>query len=237
MIVQLVQHCDQLLNNGSKELNEDGLEEKLTGIVTIFKYIDDKDVFNKLYSKALAIRLLQSSSIFMEAEEMMINKLKHECGYQFVRSLVKMVTDYHLSKELTSKFNNSIILPMSFNITSMQTGSWPIQACKLSPVIPQELSLAMTEFNKFYCTNYNGRKLHWHHALSSCHIKLNYLSKTCILQTSVIFTIILSVFNNVESATFNEIKSSTEIDAKDLIKHLQFLSTQKILLSGEPIWK
>ena len=42
-------------------------------------------------------------------------------------------------------------------------------------------------------------------------------------------TSILNLFNNLESATFEEIRASTEIDAKDLQKYLQFLSSQNIL--------
>ena len=111
----------------------------------------------------------------------------------------------------------------------LQTGSWPIQSCKSTPVIPQILSKGMLSFISFYSKKYSGRKLHWHHGLSTCDIKLNYLSKSYTVQTSVIMTSILNLFNNLESATFEEIRASTEIDAKDLQKYLQFLSSQNIL--------
>jgi len=42
----------------------------------VFKYIEDKDVFQKFYSKFLAKRLVNSLSAQEDAEESMISKLK-----------------------------------------------------------------------------------------------------------------------------------------------------------------
>ena len=109
---------------------------------------------------------------------------------------------------------------------------WPIKASISSLLVPQELANASQYFNEFYSKTFNGRKLYWHHALSTCDIKLNYLSKSYTIQASVVVTAILAIFNNVEAATFEEIRIVTNIDAKDLLKYLQFLSTYGILLSN-----
>ena len=44
--------------------------------ITVFRYIDDKDVFQKFYSRMLSRRLMQTLSISMEMEEGMIQRLK-----------------------------------------------------------------------------------------------------------------------------------------------------------------
>ena len=44
--------------------------------MVIFRYVEDKDVFQKLYSKMLAKRLVQQSSASDDAEASMISKLK-----------------------------------------------------------------------------------------------------------------------------------------------------------------
>ncbi len=64
--------------------------------MTIFKYIDDKDVFQKFYSKNLANRLVRSLSASDEAEGSMISKLKEACGYEYTSKLQKMITGGHL---------------------------------------------------------------------------------------------------------------------------------------------
>ena len=44
--------------------------------ITVFRYLDDKDVFQRFYSRMLARRLMQSLSVSMEMEEGMIQRLK-----------------------------------------------------------------------------------------------------------------------------------------------------------------
>ena len=47
--------------------------------MVVFKYIEDKDVFQKFYSKMLAKRLVQHMSASDDAEASMISKLKQVC--------------------------------------------------------------------------------------------------------------------------------------------------------------
>lgn len=47
--------------------------------MVVFKYIEDKDVFQKFYSKMLAKRLVQHMSASDDAEASMISKLKACC--------------------------------------------------------------------------------------------------------------------------------------------------------------
>ncbi len=54
--------------------------------LTIFKYVDDKDVFQKFYSKMLARRLIHGTSLSDDAESAMIGGLKQ------VRAVVPRVS-------------------------------------------------------------------------------------------------------------------------------------------------
>lgn len=65
-----------LLKKSSKGISENEIDEKLSQSITIFKYIDDKDIFQKFYSRMLAKRLIHQQSQSMDAEEAMINRLK-----------------------------------------------------------------------------------------------------------------------------------------------------------------
>lgn len=44
--------------------------------MVVFKYLEDKDVFQKFYAKMLAKRLVQHMSASDDAEESMISRLK-----------------------------------------------------------------------------------------------------------------------------------------------------------------
>ena len=65
-----------LLKKSSKGMLEMEIDTKLSSAITVFKYIDDKDVFQKFYSRMLAKRLIHQQSTSMDAEEAMINRLK-----------------------------------------------------------------------------------------------------------------------------------------------------------------
>ncbi len=56
----------------------------------IFKFIDDKDVFQKFYSQKLASRLVGNLSASDDAESSMITKLKVSCGFEYTTKLQRM---------------------------------------------------------------------------------------------------------------------------------------------------
>lgn len=74
--LQLAKYCDLILRKSSKGMTESELDDKLTDAILIFKYFDDKDMFQKFYSRLLAKRLIYLNSQSMDAEESMIEKLK-----------------------------------------------------------------------------------------------------------------------------------------------------------------
>lgn len=89
----LARFFDSMLKKSSKCHNEAEMEELMNKAIEIFKYITDKDVFQKFYSKMLAKRLIYTQYISLDAEETMINKLKVACGYEFTSKLHRMFTD------------------------------------------------------------------------------------------------------------------------------------------------
>lgn len=89
----LARFFDNLLKKSSKCHQEAEMEDFMNKAIDIFKYITDKDVFQKFYSKMLAKRLIYSQYISLDAEETMINKLKAACGYEFTSKFHRMFTD------------------------------------------------------------------------------------------------------------------------------------------------
>lgn len=71
------------------------MDEKLAESIIIFKYIDDKDIFQKFYSRMLAKRLIHQQTQSMDAEEAMINRLKQVSLIQ-TSCMIIIVTIYDL---------------------------------------------------------------------------------------------------------------------------------------------
>lgn len=93
-----------LLRKSSKLAEDSEMEILLNNVMTIFKFVEDKDVFQKFYSKNLARRLVNGMSISDDAEASMITKLKEACGFEFTGKLQRMFTDMGISKDLNDQF-------------------------------------------------------------------------------------------------------------------------------------
>ena len=76
--------------------------------MVVFKYIEDKDVFQKFYSKMLAKRLVQAMSASDDAEASMISKLKQACGFEYTNKLQRMFQDVGVSKDLNDEFRTHL---------------------------------------------------------------------------------------------------------------------------------
>ena len=102
----MAKYCDNLLKKSQKGKSENEIDDKLNNSITVFKYLDDKDVFQKFYSRNLGKRLIHQQSHSMDLEEAMINRLKQACGFEFTNKFHRMFTDISLAEDLNTKFSN-----------------------------------------------------------------------------------------------------------------------------------
>jgi len=100
----LTVYVDQLLRSGLKGVTEQEADTHINKIITVFRYLQDKDIFEDFYRRALGKRLLQNKSLSDELEKMFVAKLKAECGYQFTSKLEGMFNDMRISKDTMSSF-------------------------------------------------------------------------------------------------------------------------------------
>ncbi|XP_075778807.1 cullin-2 isoform X2 [Pelodiscus sinensis] len=233
----LAKYCDNLLKKSAKGMTENEVEDKLTSFITVFKYIDDKDVFQKFYARMLAKRLIHGLSMSMDSEEAMINKLKQACGYEFTSKLHRMYTDMSVSADLNNKFNNfiknqdaTIDLGISFQIYVLQAGAWPLtQAPSSTFAIPQELEKSVQMFELFYSQHFSGRKLTWLHYLCTGEVKMNYLCKPYVAMVTTYQMAVLLAFNNSETVSYKELQDSTQMNEKELTKTIKSLLDVKMI--------
>uniref|UniRef100_A0A665VEY2 Cullin family profile domain-containing protein n=1 Tax=Echeneis naucrates TaxID=173247 RepID=A0A665VEY2_ECHNA len=234
---KLAKYCDNLLKKSAKGMTENEVEDKLTSFITVFKYIDDKDIFQKFYARMLAKRLIHCLSLSMDSEEAMINKLKQACGYEFTSKLHRMYTDMSVSADLNNKFNNFIKtqetvvdLGISFQIYVLQAGAWPLTHVPSSTfAIPQELEKSVQMFELFYNQHFSGRKLTWLHYLCTGEVKMNYLSKPYVAMVTTYQMAVLLAFNNSQMVSYKELQDGTQMNEKELQKTIKSLLDVKML--------
>ncbi|KAI9061348.1 Cullin-domain-containing protein [Trametes sanguinea] len=234
----LAKHADALLRKNNKMAEEEDLESALNKVMVIFKYIDDKDVFQQFYTTKLSKRLIHGVSASDEAEASMISKLKEACGFEYTNKLQRMFTDMSLSKDLTDNFKermqqNHDDMDINFSIMVLGTNFWPLNPPTHGFNIPQDILPVYTRFSQYYQQKHSGRKLTWLWNYSKNELRTNYLNQKYILMTSSWQMAVLLQYNNNDTLSLEEIFNATAI-SKDILKQvLAVLVKAKILINEE----
>lgn len=236
----VAKYCDNLLKKSKS--TECEIETKLAKSITIFKYIEDKDVYQKFYSRMLAKRLIHDQSVNMELEEVMINKLKQACGYEFTNKLHRMYTDIGISVDLNNKFNQHLKdhneeLSINLSIKVLQAGAWPLgPQTNITFAVPQEFEQPIRKFEAFYNTSFSGRKLTWLHHLCAGELKVSLAKKSYLITMQTYQMAMLLLFENCDTMTCKEVRDVLQLNNDNFQKHLQSLIDSKLLtLDNEKI--
>lgn len=234
----LADYCDGILKRDSKDNDETVAEEALSQGFVVFSYIENKDLFQRLYTTKLAKRLLRVKTQFFHLEESMIAKLRQKCGYEFTKKWQDMLTDMHMKNTLNEDFSvfiqsNQLALGLDFDAAVLRTSSWPFSPITSSSAIPQALEKCVTEFEKFYFNKFKGRKLSWLHHVSTAELKLCYLNKPYIVSLSTYQMAILLLFEQTDQVTWSEMQENTKLDEEYLIKVTRSLTESKLIATAE----
>jgi cullin 1 len=233
----LAKYADILLKKSGTGVEDAELENTLVQIMTVFKYIEDKDVFQKFYSRMLARRLVHSSSSSDDAETSMISKLKEACGFEYTNKLQRMFQDMQISKDLNAGFRDHMQglgtkgLDSSYSI--LGTGFWPLTPPSTNFNPPEEVATDCERFGRFYKNKHEGRKLTWLWQLCKGEVKANYIKNAKMpftFQVSIYQMAILMLFNEADKNTYEEIASTTQLNSEALDPSLSILLKSKVLL-------
>ncbi|KHN13229.1 Cullin-3A [Glycine soja] len=234
---------DDKLRRGLKGVGEEDVEILLDKVMMLFRYLQEKDVFEKYYKQHLAKRLLSGKTISDDAERSLIVKLKTECGYQFTSKLEGMFTDMKTSHDTMQGFYAILGTEMgdspSLSVQVLTTGSWPTQPsppCNL----PAEILGVCDKFRTYYLGTHNGRRLSWQTNMGTADLKATFgKGQKHELNVSTYQMCVLMLFNSAERLTCKEIEQATAIPMSDLRRCLQSLACVKgkNVLRKEPMSK
>ncbi|KIV98167.1 hypothetical protein PV10_01847 [Exophiala mesophila] len=239
----LAKYTDQLLKKGAKAADESELEELLVQIMIVFKYIEDKDVFQKFYSRMLAKRLVHTNSVSDDAETSMISKLKEACGYEYTNKLQRMFQDVQISKDLNTAYKDwhdkvledgdeKRTIDSTFQI--LGTGFWPLNAPNAALAPPVEIKKAVDSFIRFYDQKHTGRKLTWLWQLCKGEIRANYIRSQKVpytFQVSMYQMAVLLLFNDSDKLDYSEIKELTNLTDDTLDPAIGILCKARVIIA------
>ncbi|KAI4352586.1 hypothetical protein L6164_006823 [Bauhinia variegata] len=234
---------DDKLRRELKGVGEEDVEIVLDKVMMLFRYLQEKDVFEKYYKQHLAKRLLSGKTASDDAERSLIVKLKTECGYQFTSKLEGMFTDMKTSQDTMQGFYACHSAESGDSPTLvvqvLTTGSWPTQPspqCNL----PAEIVGVCEKFRSYYLGTHNGRRLSWQTNMGVADLKATFgKGQKHELNVSTYQMCVLMLFNSADQLTCKDIEQATGIPIADLKRCLQSLACVKgkNVLRKEPMSK
>ncbi|PFH52964.1 hypothetical protein AMATHDRAFT_1696 [Amanita thiersii Skay4041] len=226
---------DDHLKRGLKGKTDAEVDIILDKTITVFRYISEKDVFERYYKNHLAKRLLHNRSVSDDAERGMLAKLKVECGFQFTQKLEGMFHDMKLSDENMGRYRGYLDRKPSsstieISVIVMTSTFWPMSQTAAPCTLPPEMVQACKSYEYFYNTQHSGRRLTWQPSLGNADVKVRFKARDHELNVSTFALVILLLFQNLsveEFLSYSEIKEATGIEERELKRQLQSLACAK----------
>lgn len=239
---------DENLRKGIKGKSEEEVEQLLDKTIGLFRFLQDKDVFERYHKQHMARRLLLGRSLSEDAEKSLVAKLKVECGYQFTSKLEGMFNDMRVSTDLSNEFrtylsNLSAPQMAEFNVNVLTSTYWPMPLSNPPAVnCPPAIQGLMDRFRDFYLGRHSGRRLTWMTSMGSADLRANFdKGKKEINLTTYGMIVLCGIFNaedacDGQSVPYTRIRELTDIPEADLKRTLQSLSLGKYrILLKQPL--
>lgn len=248
---------DDKLKKGVKGMSEQDIELVLDKSMVLFRFLQEKDVFERYYKQHLAKRLLLNKSVSDDWEKNMISKLKTECGCQFTSKLEGMFKDMTVSNTIMEEFKEHVTKTdanlggVDLFMRVLTTGFWPTQSATPKCHIPAAPLCAFECFRRFYLAKHSGRQLTLQPQLGNADLNAVFYGprkeetdgacssstslvgssrvgpRKHIIQVSTYQMVVLMLFNNHEKLSYEEILNESDIPERDLIRALQSLAMGK----------
>lgn len=127
-----------------------------------------------------------------------------------------MFRDMDLARDEMSSYNtyktqrrDKFSLDLSVNVLS--AAAWPTYP-DVPVRIPPDIARAIKDFEQYYHTKHNGRKLSWKHQLAHCQLRSRFDKGNKEIVVSSFQAIVLLLFNDVsegETLSYGQIKEAT----------------------------
>ena len=239
---------DENMKKGIKGKTENEVDLLLDKGITLLRYIQDKDLFERYYKKHLSKRLLMKRSISMDAERQMISKMKMEVGNTFTQRIEAMFKDMAISTDFTSQYKRMVQQRgdpdpkrAEIEVNVLTSTMWPLES--MAPawndpgdrpkcILPLQIERLKQDFEKFYLGKHSGRQLAWQANMGTADLRAYFpemkgSKKTREINVSTYAMVILMLFNDLpagESISCEEIQAQTNIPFIELTRNLQALA-------------
>lgn len=254
MPCHLAKYCNSILSKYSDDSMKHDSLLNVDKALKLFRNLREKDLFEDLYRKLMARRLLDNRFSTEEVETAVISKLEYECGNYFTYKMRNMLKDLVLSKAKNEEFQNQTSgtrdgNEMEFQINVLTSGFWPFHTYQNSCSLPCEVYEQFEHFSRFYICRHIGRKLMLQPDFGTADILVKSQfsgdkktiqtenetqMRSTILQASTYQMCILLLFNENDHLTFKELQYRTDIKERSLKAALEPMFSRANILIKQP---
>ena len=230
-------YIDNVLREFDDKKNLNEIKNIINDYMILFKYIENKDLYENFFIKKLCIRCLFNLNKSEEAQNYLIEQLKNECGPYFVSKSQEMISDIKASQEMTPLFNkennkdkNGLYLPINYFVLSNYT--WPIDKLVKGEIPDFRIGDYQKKFFEFYHKKNSGKSLFWHLPYCFGEVEMEIpKSKTPvkIFGNGVHFAILKCFTKSKTSLTIKDILNKTKIEIDIIQKYLKKLVNKNLL--------
>ena len=232
-------YIDEGLRKSFMHKTEHETDAVLSKIIELFKFLQNKDIFEKSYKHFMSRRLLEEKSVSEEYEKQLIEKLRGECGPFYTSKLEIMYQDINISKQqltdfqlacpgmFASKEQSTASEQPEYSLKLLTQGNWPIAdivKCTLS----QELKLFTEMFESYYIATNPGKRINWATNFGSGHLRVNYADRKKEFVMNTQQMCICMLFNDRSRISAMEIGKKTQLSFENLQQALEPLLVLKL---------
>lgn len=221
----------------------ENMDLAVADLLSIFKLLDDTDVFQANYAAYLSQRLI-FNAFARDSEELVIKRFRDLKGREFVHKWERMFHDATLlSQQFNEGFRKDLDpsqIPFEFIPVVLTSGAWPSTSLAEGQLrVPVELQSIFTLFETSYKRQCGGRSLQWLGNYSNGTIRTNHaltVKRTFDAQVThwqLVFLLLFNRFPNHTDAlvSYQQFKdASGTSDDQTLQKSLVPLVKQKFIL-------
>lgn len=234
----LAQAFDLALQQTLKGCSETDVDHHLEELIRLLGFLQDRDMFVRVFTRDLGRRLLEGKSVSEEVEMKVVRRVKAEWGVGGLGRLMAMLQDLEISRGISLEYAQCLSDPLNaffqdqseeMSVQILRSGCWPEQF-SIPCAFPPELDRLRTHFEAYYKSKHQGRNLTWYLSLGHCELSCLYLTKRYVLSLPPYLATILLLFNTSATITLAYISAASCISVDMLRIHLKPIFSSKCRL-------
>ncbi|CXI65995.1 cullin-like protein, putative [Plasmodium berghei] len=153
----------------------------VTIVLSLFKYISDKEKFEKYYRIFMCKRLINDNSFNIVLDIKVFKTLKKECGQQFTKKIESILKDMKITSKIVKRFYNEmphnsikLLKKKKYFVNIIFNETWDYNKLENSVIYPESVKMCNDFFLKYYKRYNKSKNITFLPLFGLCTLKVNF---------------------------------------------------------------